>query len=91
MTAKRKTTATKRKTIPAALREGIDASGKTANQLAQETGVSHTVIGRFMRGERDLRLESAEKIAAAVGLSCVLTAPPGPDGATGGKSTSHKR
>jgi hypothetical protein len=34
-----------------------------------ETGVNHGVILRFMKGERDIRLETAEKLAAAVGLT----------------------
>jgi transcriptional regulator with XRE-family HTH domain len=41
-----------------------------------DTGVSHGVILRFMKGERDIRLETAEKLAAAVGLTVTVTVPP---------------
>jgi len=58
-------------TISEALRKAIEASGKTVHQLAIETGVSHTVIGRFLKGERDLRLETADKLSAAVGLTVI--------------------
>ena len=42
-----------------------------------ETGVNHGVILRFMKGERDIRLETAEKLAAAVGLT--VNVPPAED------------
>jgi len=58
-----------RKTLPDALRQAIEASGKSANQLQVESGVSHTVINRFLKGERDLRLSTADKLAAAVVFS----------------------
>ena len=34
----------------------------------RESGVAHPVILRFMSGERDIRLETAEKLAATLGL-----------------------
>ncbi len=58
-----------RKTLPQGLREAIENSGKTSYQLMTETGVNHGVILRFMKGERDVRLETAEKLAEAVGLT----------------------
>jgi len=48
-------------------------SGKTAYQLAAETGVVASVISRFLTGERDIRLETAGKLAAAIGAE--LTTP----------------
>jgi plasmid maintenance system antidote protein VapI len=45
----------------------IIKSGKTAYQLSSETGVVASVISRFLSGERDIRLETAGKLAAAIG------------------------
>ena len=56
-------------TLPDGLRQALTNSGKTSYQLNAETGVNHGVILRFMKGERDIRLETAEKLAAAVGLT----------------------
>jgi len=61
-----------RTTLPDGLRQALANSGKTSYQLMAETGVNHGVILRFLKGERDIRLETAEKLAAAVGLTvCV--------------------
>lgn len=58
-----------RTTLPEGLRQAIRNSGKTSYQLNEETGVNHGVILRFMKSERDIRMETAEKLAAAVGLT----------------------
>ena len=55
--------------LPEALRKAIVDSGKTSYELREETGVNHGVILRFLSGERDIRLGTAEKLAAALGLS----------------------
>ena len=60
---------TPRTTLPEGLRQALRNSGKTSYQLNEETGVNHGVILRFLKGERDIRLETAEKLAAAVGLT----------------------
>jgi transcriptional regulator with XRE-family HTH domain len=58
-----------RTTLPDGLRQALTNSGKTSYQLMADSGVSHGVILRFMKNERDIRLETAEKLAAAVGLT----------------------
>ena len=58
----------KRESLPDQLRAAIRKSGKTVYRVAQESGVSHPVILRFLSGERDIRLETADKLAAALGL-----------------------
>ena len=50
------------------LRRAISKSGETYYALAQRTGVDAVVISRFVNGERDLRLETAAKLAAGLGL-----------------------
>ena len=46
----------------------IQASGKSYNQLETEIGVGKGVISRFVKGQRDIGLETAEKIAQHFGL-----------------------
>jgi plasmid maintenance system antidote protein VapI len=58
----------KRTALPDELREGIRQSGKNVYQLAKASGVSHPVILRFLSGERDIRLETAGKLAATLGM-----------------------
>lgn len=50
------------------LRAAILASCKSAMQLGRESGVSHPVILRFVNRERDIRLETADKLARCLGL-----------------------
>jgi transcriptional regulator with XRE-family HTH domain len=54
--------------IPDALRSAIKASGLTHYAVGKLADVSVSVVDRFMSGERDIRLETAAKIAAALGL-----------------------
>ena len=56
------------------LRETIAESGVPLLVLQRETGVTRASIMRFVRGERFLRLDMADRLAAYFGL--VLTAEP---------------
>jgi transcriptional regulator with XRE-family HTH domain len=58
----------KRESLPERLRKTIKTSGKTVYRIAQESGVAHPIILRFLSGERDIRLKTAEKLAAALDL-----------------------
>jgi transcriptional regulator with XRE-family HTH domain len=58
----------KKDSLSGILKAAIKTSGKTVYRIAQESGVAHPVILRFMSGERDIRLETAEKLADALGL-----------------------
>lgn len=69
-------TATARHTLPDQLRDIIDSRALTPTELGQLSGVDPTVIARFVASERDLRLETAGKIAAALGLRLVEVAQP---------------
>jgi plasmid maintenance system antidote protein VapI len=50
------------------LREAIRAYDGTVYAISKATGVSHPVIGRFLRGERDLYMATADKLAEFFGL-----------------------
>ena len=58
----------RRKSIVAELRKAIVESGYSQNQLSELSGVNRAQINRFIKGERTLTLESAEKVAEALGL-----------------------
>jgi hypothetical protein len=45
------------------LRKAVLASKKTRYAIAVGSGVDHAVLRRFMRGERDIKLTTAENLA----------------------------
>ena len=51
-----------------ALKDALRGSGKSIYQIAQEAGVSQIVVSRFLSGERDIRMATADKLAEALGL-----------------------
>ncbi len=83
-----KAKAPKKKDAPAAskhslsnqLRGVIEGRGVTAYALGQDSGVDATVIARFLASERDIRMGTADKLAAALGLRLVELAMPRPRG-----------
>jgi plasmid maintenance system antidote protein VapI len=57
--------------IADALRNTIIKSGMTYLGLERETGVTRASIMRFVNGERTLRLDMADRLAAFFGLELV--------------------
>jgi plasmid maintenance system antidote protein VapI len=55
-------------TITGQLREAITRSGLSCYALAKLSGVHASAIQRFMLETRSLKLESLDRIAAALGL-----------------------
>ena len=51
-----------------ALREAIRNSGKSVYQIAKAADVSQIVVSRFLSGERDIRMETADRLAEVLGL-----------------------
>ena len=51
-----------------AIREGMERSGLSLQELARQSGVAAGILSRFARGQRDLRLETASKLCAILGL-----------------------
>ena len=56
------------RSLSAALKQAIRESDKSEYQIAQLAGVSQIVISRFLSGERDIRMATADKLADALGL-----------------------
>jgi hypothetical protein len=52
-----------------ALREALRASDKPIEQLAQDAGVAPIVLTRFLCGERDIHMATADKLALALGVT----------------------
>ena len=67
-------------TLQDQLRQAIEDSGLTLYRIAKDSGVAYQVLHRFARGERDLTLETATKLADYFGMR--LTRPRRPK--TGG-------
>jgi plasmid maintenance system antidote protein VapI len=44
-------------------RQAIEDSGLTLYRIAKDSGVAYQVLHRFARGERDLTLETASRLA----------------------------
>jgi len=50
------------------LRDKVTASGTSQNQIARESGVNQASLNLFMNGHRDLRLQTATRLADYFGL-----------------------
>ncbi len=57
------------------IREAIRASGRSLRDLENATGISRGQLSRFLRGQRDLTLETAGKLFDALGLEVVSKKP----------------
>ena len=54
------------------LREAIEQSSMTVYQICKQAGISQTMVSRFLSGERDLRMASADRLASVLGLKVVV-------------------
>jgi transcriptional regulator with XRE-family HTH domain len=57
------------------LRTAIRDSGFSLAELGRRSGVDHSRLSRFLRGERDINLAAAETLCGILGLQLVATAP----------------
>ena len=55
------------------LKLAIQATGKSFNGLENEIGIGRGVLSRFVKGQRDIGLETAEKISQHLGLNLCPT------------------
>ncbi len=62
-------------TLSEALRAAIVDSGMSLRQIAEETGLRHPSISRFLAGKTSLRLDLADRLAVLFGLQVIRTAP----------------
>jgi len=59
--------------LSSALKQAIEGSQKSVYQIAMEAGVSQIVVSRFLSGERDIRMATADKLAEALELRLVAS------------------
>lgn len=57
-----------RRSFAELIRATTQARGLTAYALARDSGVNSAVVGRFLKGERDVTLTTAEKLCRALRL-----------------------
>ena len=57
-----------KRTFADVIRRAVEDSGRTPYAIALESGVSQPVLSRFLRSERGLNLDTAEKLCRALGL-----------------------
>jgi MoxR-like ATPase len=53
------------------LREAIRASDRSVRQIADDAGLSDELLSRFLSGERDIRMATADKLAETLGLKLI--------------------
>jgi hypothetical protein len=58
-------------TLSERLRKAVLTSKKTRYAIAIGSGVDHAVLRRFIRGERDIKLKTAESLANYLDLELV--------------------
>ena len=58
----------KSRSMPDIIRSAVRRDGRSVYRLALDSGVNQGVLGRFMRGERDMKLRTADKVCRALGL-----------------------
>jgi plasmid maintenance system antidote protein VapI len=63
-----------RHTLADQLREVIESRGLSSYGLARDSGVSAAVISRFRAKERDITLETADRMAEVLGVRLVEVA-----------------
>ncbi len=61
----------KTKSMTTALRQALAKSGLPLIELERRTGLQRASLKRFIRGERSLRLDLADKLADYFGLELV--------------------
>jgi transcriptional regulator with XRE-family HTH domain len=72
---KKKPSKSKRLSLSEMVRKAISESGETLVSIADKTDISASQLSRFVRGERDLTLGSADEVCKVLGLSLVKDQP----------------
>jgi transcriptional regulator with XRE-family HTH domain len=55
------------------LRKAIERSDKTRYRISLESGISQAVLSRFVNGQSDLTVATAEKLCESLGIELVIT------------------
>lgn len=63
------------KTMSEVLRHAIETSGKTRYRISVDTGISESVLSRFVSGERGLSMEAIDVLLKYLELEVVQRKP----------------
>jgi transcriptional regulator with XRE-family HTH domain len=55
-----------------AIRQAVEASGKTRYRIAKESGVSAGQLSRLVNGERGMTVDTIERLADYLGLRITI-------------------
>ena len=58
--------------IAESLKQAIRDSGRSVYQVSKDSGIAQIVIARFLSGERDIRMATADKLARALNLHLMI-------------------
>jgi transcriptional regulator with XRE-family HTH domain len=58
-------------TISEQLKKAAESSGLTPYKLAKDSGVALQMLTRFLSGEREIRMSTADKLCETLGLELV--------------------
>ena len=59
--------------IAESLKQAIRESGRSVYQISKDSGIAQIVIARFLSGERDIRMATADKLARALNMQLTPT------------------
>jgi hypothetical protein len=62
-------------TLSEQLRTSIRDSGLSCYEIAKQAGTTPAVVGRFLKGERDLRLATVDRLATVLKLELTQRKP----------------
>jgi transcriptional regulator with XRE-family HTH domain len=54
------------------LSQTVNSSGKSLAQICKETGVSEVLLARYLAGECDIHMTTADKLAEGLGLKLTI-------------------
>jgi len=54
--------------LTSALKKALKQCRKSRYQIAKESGISPILLSRFLSGQRDIRLATADRLASVLGL-----------------------
>lgn len=60
-------------TIGDQLRRAIERSGKSRYRISKETGITQSVLSRFMHGTAGLSVENIDRVCQCIGAKVAIT------------------
>ena len=61
-----------KRTLPDVLREAIRSANVTPSELAALAGIDKGIVSRFLRGQRTMTVDTAQRLLSAMGCSVTI-------------------